>query len=336
MRTTIESSYQPQLRHCTIVDTNPNAPLVIVVGTDQFELATESGTKDQFLRLKRYLDGRHTIEQIAERTGLGIDEVLGVINSFEEMGLLRRAETRDLISTGAFLDQVEKSCVMWSRQVGYHRLFGMLGRGEVPQDVFQGLILETYQFVASAPKHIGVAVAHASTEHWRTLLSQYLVEEYNHAKMILLAAERTGIPKDQVVNAHPIIGTMSLVNMLCEVGRQSTLGYLACTNLFEARGDDFGGSRAEFEAMAERYGFEPEVVAPIIEHAQMDVEAGHASLLREALEGVPCVSAEDAHRAANHLHDVKHSFDQYHDQILQYYSDPSNYIPRLKVDYFSL
>jgi hypothetical protein len=36
------------------------------------------------------------------------------------------------------------------------------------------------------------------------------------------------------------------------------------------------------------------------------------------------------------MHDLKHSFDQYNDNIIVYYSDVSNYIPRLKVDYFSL
>ncbi len=56
----------------------------------------------------------------------------------------------------------------------------------------------------------------------------------------------------------------------------------------------------------------------------------------EALRGRACVPAAQAHRAVNNLHDLKHSFDQYHFGIIGYYSDISNYIPRLKVDYFSL
>ena len=67
-----------------------------------------------------------------------------------------------------------------------------------------------------------------------------------------------------------------------------------------------------------------------------NVKANHTGLLEEALEGRDVVPAAQAHRAVNNLHDLKHSFDQYNDNIILYYSDVSNYIPRLKVDYFSL
>lgn len=73
----------------------------------------------------------------------------------------------------------------------------------------------------------------------------------------------------------------------------------------------------------------------MIKHMMIDVAAGHKGLLEEALEGRESVDAEQAHRAVNYLHDLKHSFDQQHDEILKYYGD-FNYIPRLKVDYFSL
>ena len=56
----------------------------------------------------------------------------------------------------------------------------------------------------------------------------------------------------------------------------------------------------------------------------------------DALAGQEFIDAREAHHAVNCMHDLKHAYDQLHDQVLQYYSDISNYIPRLRVDYFSL
>jgi hypothetical protein len=139
-----------------------------------------------------------------------------------------------------------------------------------------------------------------------------------------------------VIDAHPIIGTMSLVNMLCDIARRDTLAYLCCTVLFEARGEDMGDAADELRAIAEGYGYPANAVDPLIAHMGIDVEAGHVGLLAEALESRTSIPADQAHRAVNALHDLKHSFDQFHDQVVQYYSDIANYLPRLRVDYFSL
>jgi hypothetical protein len=154
--------------------------------------------------------------------------------------------------------------------------------------------------------------------------------------MLLLALKRTGMPAEQIRNAHPVIGTWSLINNLCEVARRDTLAYIACTTLFEARAEDFEAGAASLRKAARTAGFPEECAEPLITHMRIDLEAEHVGLLREAMEIVGSVPADKAHRAVNALHDVKHSYDQYHDQIIQYYSDIANYIPRLSVDYFSL
>jgi hypothetical protein len=66
------------------------------------------------------------------------------------------------------------------------------------------------------------------------------------------------------------------------------------------------------------------------------VEAGHASLLDEALEGFDALDAREVHLAVNAIHDLKHSLDQFYDQLLQYYVNPTSYVPRPLIDYFCL
>lgn len=308
----------------------------MIVGRNYFELKEEEGSREQFLHIKRYFDGRHSVNEISRLTGASEQSIIGIIDAFDEMGLLRQEEPDELIPVGKFIERVKDSCVMWSRQIGYHRLFGLLHEGRVRKEVFIGLVLETYHYVKSASKHISTALAHSSDDRLSKILAEYLTEEYDHDKLILESLKRMGMPEEHVIHAHPIIGTMSLINMLCEIGRQSTLAYFACTTLFESRQEDFDSAKNDLEYIGSLYGYGADVLEPIIQHLRADVSADHINLLEEALEKREFIAAADAHFAVNCLHDLKHSFDQFHDQVIQYYSDISNYIPRLKVDYFSL
>lgn len=335
--TTEQSAIEyPRLRHCTFKWTSEDSPMLMIVGKEYFEITEDFGTRDQFLTIKRYFDGRHSIAEIAERAHTDEESVRGIAEVFHELGLLHRATPMHSLPGEAFAEQIEASCDMWGRQIGYHNLFAGLESGELRGEVFLGMIMETYHYVKSAPKHIATAIAHCDDDRLVPILSRYFTEEYNHSGMMLQALRKMGLPKEQIVNAHPVIGTWSLINNLCAIARQDTLSYIACTTLFEARADDFEAGAESLRRAARTAGYPEECAEPLITHMRIDVEAGHVGLLQEAVKAVGDIPAERAHRAVNNLHDLKHSYDQFHDQIIQYYSDIANYIPRLKVDYFSL
>ncbi|MFK4221386.1 iron-containing redox enzyme family protein [Streptomyces sp. NPDC020880] len=309
----------------------------MIVGDQHFELQQHGAELKDFLNLKRYLDGRHTVQQISDITGVSPEDVLGIVNAFAEQSLLREEDTSlETISTDAFLKQIDKSTAMWTEQIGYHRLWSGLETQEYRKEVFLGLIMETYHYIKSASDHVSTAIAHCSDPHWKKILSEYLAEEYDHAWMARDSLINMGLSKEEIENAHPVIGTWSWINNLREIARGDTLGYLACTKLFEARGTETLEGAQTLQRLAELYGFPKDCLKPLVSHVEEDVKANHTGLLEEALEGRDSVPAWQAHRAVNNLHDLKHSFDQYNDGIVLYYSDISNYIPRLTVDYFSL
>jgi pyrroloquinoline quinone (PQQ) biosynthesis protein C len=332
----ITVDYKPRLRHCTFLERNDTETLLMIVGTDYYELGQEIGDRQKFYEVKRYFDGRHTIHEISKITGVPEDDVTGIVSLFVELGLMRQEKALDFVTGKDFVEQIDKSSHMWKKQIGYHSLFSKLYNNELPKEVFIGYILETYHYVKSAAKHISTAIAHCNDPKYLPILNEYFVEEYDHTKLVLKALKNLGISKEEAENAHPIIGTMSLVNMLCEIGREDTLAYLTCTSLFEARKEDYEESKKALEKMASNYSLQYEQVDPFIDHLREDVEAGHTGLLEEAIDAEQLIPATQAHFIVNCMHDLKHSYDQYHDQIIQYYSDPQNYIPRLKVDYFSL
>lgn len=334
----MSDSYKPRLRHFTMVAGPDDEALQVVVGTEQFEIMELAGSRTKFLEVKSLLDGRHTIDDIAGRTGVSVPEIAQLVADLSDMGILRSpdAAVQTVIPVKEFIEKVKSSCIMWQRQIGYHRLFSLLLSGKVRKEVFTGYLLESYHYVHSARKHIATAISYCKTGPWREMLVEYFVEEYDHGKLYLNSLEKIGFRREDVVNAHPIIGTMSLINMLCEIARTSTIGYLACTCLFEANKEDFTEAKSKLEFVAGQYGIEANSLAGVISHMEEDIKLDHKSILEEALAKTEMIDSEEAHYAVNCLHDLKHSFDQFHDQILQYYGDISNYIPRLKVDYFSL
>jgi hypothetical protein len=333
----VDPTYKPQLRHCTFFTPRNSARTLMIVGDQHFEITQEGADFESFLNFKRYLDGRHTVAEISEITAVGLSDAIGIVETFAEQGLLRDEDPElEEIPVDVFLKQIDVSTGMWTQQIGFHGLWTGLENQEFRKEVFLGLMLETYHYIKAASRHISTAIAHCADPAWQHLLSRYLAEEYDHAWMARDSLVRMGVPEIQVERAHPLIGTWSLINNLCEIAREDTLGYLACTKLFEARGVDSLEGGAMLRRLAAAYGYPEDSVDPLVSHVEEDVKADHIGLLEQALAGRRAVPAQQAHRAVNNLHDLKHSFDQYGDNIVMYYSDVSNYIPRLKVDYFSL
>lgn len=327
---------RPRLRHCTMLDGGMGLPLRIIVGEKHYELTEVAGDRDRFLRVKSCLDGRHTIEEIAAKTGETPGDLIELVDQFAEFGLFR-AEERVSIVPG---DQVHRRLVatlgMWKRQIGFHKLFQLLASGLARKEVLLGLFIETFHTIRLSPQHMACAIACAESHQLRNVLSQYLAEEYDHAPLLLQTCVNLGCKEDDVKHAHPIVATLSLVQMLCDIGRTDTLAYMAALSLIEAQPEDGDEGEQSLITIANVYQIDAQAFAPALSHLQADVMAGHASLLDIALAEVKLVETERLHRIVNMLHDLKHAYDQLHDGILQYYSDVSNYVPRLRVDYFSL
>ncbi|BBB58334.1 hypothetical protein UNDKW_0061 [Undibacterium sp. KW1] len=333
----MDFDFKPRLRHCTLIKTENSDSLTIVVGTDYFSVETTPENYKKLLALKSMFDGRRTIGEIANIQNLTINEVLEVVTQFKEMKLLSNSsQPSNYISGRDFIEQISATSTMWARQIGYHRLFTKLSSGTTTRAVAIGLFIESFHYVGSAARHISTAIAHASDPRAQKILARYLSEEHDHSHIFKQALMKIGVPNEHLATAHPTIGTISLTNMLCEIGRHSSLAYIACTSLFEARAADADQAETEFRAICELYEIPKESADLFITHFRADISAGHTSLLSEYVRDTDEIPTTVAHEAVNYMHDLKHSFDQYHDHILAYYEDISNYIPRPKVDYFCL
>jgi pyrroloquinoline quinone (PQQ) biosynthesis protein C len=320
-----------RVRHSRFVVDEQSGTTVILAGTRSFALSGQPAAGAQFMETVRYLDGRHTVSQISSATGISTELISRIISSLRELGLIEQRKNADALSVPVFASEIEERAAACGRLISNHALFRGLGRHEVRKEVFLGLMLETYHYVKSAPRHIATAIAHCRDPWYEPALTQYFVEEHSHASLVLDTVERLGLGREEARQSYPVAGTTVLIQMLCEIARTDTLSYLACTTLLEARATDIEASAATLRRICTGYGWPADAMAPLDAHIRADLDAGHASLLSRVLCASQPVPADQVQRSVNWLHDLKHVFEIYYDQILKYYSDASHHIPRLPV-----
>lgn len=326
---------RPRLRHCTLIDAPETSQTTLVVGRDYFQLERTAGVRDDLLRLKSLLDGRHTIEEICRRTGLGTSNVIDVVGAFSEAGLLQSRTAEEEISAQVFKTRVEESSLMWRRQIGLHRLFGGLSAGSFRREVFIGLLLETYHYVYMLPRTLKAIAGSLDGSPYCDVVLHYAEEEMDHYLSYQPALSEIDVIGPYLKDAHPTVGTLSLIRNFESIGRRSPLSLVCCLQLIEARPSEMANAECHLTEIAEKYGM-ADAVVPYIEHMKADIEFGHSDLLSTALKDISVISVSDAHTAVNDMHDLKHCFDVFHDSVVAYYEDISNYIPRPKVDFFAL
>lgn len=326
---------RPRLRHCTLM-TEPDLPYVtLVVGRNHFQLELLEGGLPRFFHLKSYFDGRRTIQDISKATGVSESDVIDVADAFGSAGLLQLRTNTAEISLNDFLRSVEDTSIMWRRQIDLHNIFGGLETGLCRKEVFIGLLLETYHYVRLlSPTLLKVAERWESSLIRQTVI-EYAMEEMEHYRSYEAALDTIDRLHGHVGNSNPTIGTLSLIRNFESIGMRSGLSLVCCLQLIEARAFEADDAEDHLLRIARNYNLE-KVVEVFIAHMRSDLGLMHANLLNAALQGVSAIAESDAHEAVNDMHDIKHCFDEFHDSIVKYYDDVSNYIPRPKVDYFAL
>ena len=324
----------PRLRHCTLVD-HPESKLTKFVVGSQYYDVTRDGDRTTFLRFKSLLDGHYTVEEIAQISNVKLDDVRQIVSQFEQHGLLQSRQGEDEVRYDEFKRQIEETSLMWRRQIGLHPLFGGLTEKTYGREIFVGLLIETYHYVRLLPQRIsGVANQNEDSPLSRAL-ANYAIEEADHHEALGEALAQLPRIGSRVSCSHPAAGTLSLLNNFTAIGIRNPFSLLTCLALVEARESEVAEASLNFCTLASEFDLE-DVAEPFVRHMEMDVSMGHSDLLEGVHPDTYNLPLALAHEVVNDLHDTKHVFDIFHDSVINYYSDISNYIPRHRVDYFAL
>ncbi|HBR7307357.1 TPA: hypothetical protein ACV5EY_001348, partial [Klebsiella aerogenes] len=325
----------PRLRHCTLIDDIENDKTTIVVGKEYFSIERLAGGRDDFLIIKSLMDGRHTVKQISSLSGIDLSNVIDVVEMFDSNGLLQQRNASDTISCDEFLMKIEDTTCMWRRQIGLHNLFHGLLLKKYRVEVFLGLLIETFHYMKLLPSMLSRVAVYINDEEHKELILKYANEEMFHYLPCLKALSKIERIGDSVKDSHPTMGTLSLIRNFESIAIKNSLSLICCIQFVEARVSEMESAEKNLRAIANVYGL-LDAVEPYISHMKYDINMEHSNLLSQSLSSRKSLSMADVHHCINDMHDIKHCFDLFHDDVIKYYGDISNYIPRLSVDYFSL
>lgn len=210
------------------------------------------------------------------------------------------------------------------------RLNTLLSKDHAPFSLIQGFIIESYHCIRSAPQHIGIALTHATCSKYRDILLALFLDEHNHAPLFMDTLKRLGFKEDEIIASTPTIGTLSLVSLLSDLGRKSSLAYIACTSLNEATREDVKKEKRSFRFFADKYGLPYNTFKGLLTHSEEDLRCSHVHLVEKALLGVDRIPRNEAEEVYESMYATGRAYLQFNDSIATYYAATDCRLPRPK------
>lgn len=325
----------PKLRHnlwTSFEDTPETTYLTVSHG----KFAVPTAEAQLFLKMRGFCTGHHSRSEVIRRSGLESDRAENILSSLEEAGVFRPAyQPFQALDAANLRETLLSACRIWSEQMAETNIAVdiMAGKG-TPQTVI-GWMLETYHYIRTFPEAIQVA-ADAADGELRETLYAYAAQERGHEAFVLRTLRGLGLDTAEVESSVPLVSTRLIDLLMREMFAETPCSALLLARIVEAAeldDEDIGAFQA---AVTRQYGFPDDALEPFFEHSRIDEGLGHASLAERNQHLITVGSEAALHRLVNRLHDIKHAFDLQKLEIVHYYNNVGNYVPRQFVDYFAI
>lgn len=300
----------------------PHQPTALLMtSTATFEVPTEVALR--FLRLRSWCTGLNSIDRIAGRSALPVDEVEDLLRMLEPAGIIRWSAADP--PPGDPLEILARASRLWSDEHRITSLGSAIASGAVAQPVVRGWLLEQYHLRIDLPSAVehGARRAHGRL---RDLLLQVAQQERGREKPVRQALTEMGVSEAEVDSSIPLLSTRLvgfLMRELFESEPWSVLMVLAVTELrSSARAN---ASTAEGP------------LSSYLDELTAHAEIGHAGLLEANSELVTVDDSRRVDRALNMVHDLMHAFDLQRQEVLSYFGSlDGKYFPRQTVSLASI
>jgi pyrroloquinoline quinone (PQQ) biosynthesis protein C len=291
----------------------------------------------QFLKMRSYCTGHHSIDSIAQKSGLAVEDVKALLGSLEPSGIVYFASgTEDRLPTGYVHDVLTRACRIWSDELRISYIGNEFAAGKLPKSVLIGWLIEMYHYIKDFPHAIEHGARHAKGK-LKDVLDQYAAEERGHEGFVLETLVNLGISRAEVKTSIPLLSTRLigfLMRELFELEPSSTLLVAAVIEAQEFVGDQIEAFKKQLQS---HYDTDAKAFDPYFRHQQIDVNLGHAELLSTHLDLVEINDRRVLDQVVNKIHDLKHAFDLQGIEIKSYFTHLNGkYVPRQPVNFESI
>lgn len=282
-----------------------------------------------FLKMRSYCTGHNSIEVIAARSGMPVEDVVGCLNSLHPSGIVLLGDSRDASpSEGGIRAVMVKLTNLWANELKQSYIGNAFANGSLPRHALIGWLLEMYHYIKDFPNAIACAAERAEGE-LRQVLTRFADEERGHEVFALRTLCNLGLTAAEVESSHPMLSTRLISLLMRSMFEIEPSSALLLAALVEAQEFDEAQMTALKQRLDEHYGVGAMALDPYFEHQRIDVSLGHAEMLNESIHLLRVDDREKLDSVVNTLHDIKHAFELQGLEIRNYYSDLNGkYVPR--------
>ncbi len=325
----------PKFRHNLWITPEDDPTITyLTVSHSTFSVPTSDASK--FMQIRSHCTGHNTIEEIAHKSGVSVNEVSALINSLIAANILHPPiKPLDLLTPQEIKKNLLAACKIWGEQLRETHIINEIMQGKVCKNVVIGWLLETYHYIKEFPKVIDLA-ANDATGDLKAVLTQYAQEEQGHEEFITESLLHIGLSRQEIEQSIPLVSTRTINLLMRELFEFEPCSVLLVANIIEAT--DFEASQAdEFQQnLTQNYQLSPETFRPFLEHTRIDAQLGHGKMLENHRDLLDKIEIAKLDVVVNKIHDLKHAFDLQKLEIKDYYTHQGNYFPRQFVDFFAI
>lgn len=290
-----------------------------------------------FLKMRSYFTGHHSLEAIAEKSGLSMEDMTALLQSLEPADIVYEASTSDKpVPVEHVRETFTQACRIWSQELALGYIGNEFARGELPKTVLIGWLLEMYHYIRDFPHAIEHG-ARCATGELQDILHRYAEEEKGHEEFVLRTLMNLGMSKAEVQTSIPLLSTRMIAFQMRELFEVEPSSALMVAAVLEAQEFNDAQIGAFKEHLRSHYGIQIDAMDPYFEHQRIDVGLGHAELLATHLDLIHVIDLQTLDQIVNKIHDLKHAFDLQSVEIKHYFTALNGkYVPRQPVDFASI
>jgi len=304
----------------------------IFMGASQCVFEFAAGDAAAVSRLLAGLEaGGLTIGDLVGRSPEIADQIFPLLSEFDRLRLLIESDLRpaDGTSTGVQLyREVLRLADRVTGRLAKSTFYKALVDGRATAQQLIGYGLEYYWIVKAAPGLIGPALGVAQSPEERALIQDFLKSELGHDKFLGEALTAVGVTPGELEAHQPLPTTFTLGASLGVYARQHPLSFKASLFLLERAQPAFIDA---FDDRCRALGLPEAFYLPLREHADLNSEYDHADISRSLMALEHVVDAESRTVVKRHVSLLIETLIQQEEQIIDYYGQRRDRIPRLFV-----
>ncbi|MFM7791165.1 MAG: hypothetical protein ACKO90_24675, partial [Microcystis panniformis] len=137
----------------------------------------------------------YSVEEIAQKSGLSPEDVTDILDSLDQIGVLRpTSEPEGKLDIEYVRNALKKGCEIWSGELSDTYIGNEFAEGNLPKTVLIGWQLEMYHYVKDFPHAIDHGAKRA-TGKLKEVLLKYADEERGHEEFVVQTLQNLGLSR---------------------------------------------------------------------------------------------------------------------------------------------